>query len=413
MSSQSIEPGKAMESRGGGELPRPATDPLVESAPADEAEVELPADVLSQLDEEVEAEEAEEALSELQELLVGQERDDIQRLEGAVSGFIRTMINEEHLSTMVGAMVKEAVARQVVALHDEMGEEAGRLVVSAFRRELAIKKADMPEMVAPFLGHAVSDAIERSQDRMRSEVAKSIRGILAREVSVQRGELPEQLRQVVKNTVSAVARQVLTEMRPEAESMVAVAVEKEIAVHRGELAERIQPYVEDAVAQEVRLCGNRITRELEPVLDERIAHLLEIGRKRLGDTMTEALLPQVRQHLLANQERLVPFVQDTVEELVQDGIRTEVGRSMTDYTREVRQETRAAHRNHQLIIGLVLAIGVLAGSLYLLFSGFSERLQKANDRILKLEGALEYQGTAGIEDMPSRSPRRLRTTHLD
>jgi type I restriction-modification system DNA methylase subunit len=133
------------------------------------------------------------ALQELQKLLVGSERNTINKLEGVVNGFINSVINDEKLDALVTSTVNEALNRHINSMRGDIDKEAKRLIVEAVEREITIRRGELPDEVRSPVDKAIRERIARAEKNIAAILEPVFENILKKFAEDGKKEIVEQL----------------------------------------------------------------------------------------------------------------------------------------------------------------------------------------------------------------------------
>jgi hypothetical protein len=133
------------------------------------------------------------ALQELQKLLVGSERNTINKLEGVVNGFINSVINDEKLDALVTSTVNDALNRHINSMRSDIDKEAKRLIVEAVEREITIRRGELPDEVRSPVDKAIRERIARAEKNIAAILDPVFENILKKFAEDGKEEIVEQL----------------------------------------------------------------------------------------------------------------------------------------------------------------------------------------------------------------------------
>jgi hypothetical protein len=176
-------------------MPDSSTDPQSAAATP-----ELPPDTLGPEDDE-------EALAQLQELLVGDERQTVARMEEALVGFIRGVVRNRSLDDLLQRITAEAVRERLREVEDEIPRRVADRVDEALERELSVRRGRLPDAVAPLVDDAVSEHISLTERHLPSFLQPAFRetvdGLVAEGKRQITDELTPEVLQIVRKRVEA------------------------------------------------------------------------------------------------------------------------------------------------------------------------------------------------------------------
>jgi hypothetical protein len=194
--------------------------------------------------EEAIGEEEEAAFAQLQDLLVGSERRNVERLESAVTGFISAVVRDHDLEELLEEITNRAVRERLEELRLEMPRQTARLVDEALSRELAIRRGDLPEQVGPVVDEAVAEHIRLGERHIRrflepvlAEVVRDL-GAEGRQRLTQ--ELSPQVLEIVRKRVEANRARIDGVVRDVVEEMVGGALRASAGRHLLSLVEQVR-----------------------------------------------------------------------------------------------------------------------------------------------------------------------------
>ncbi|MHC4870682.1 MAG: hypothetical protein ACYTFY_02450 [Planctomycetota bacterium] len=158
-------------------------------------------------------EEDEHAFSELQDILVGNERKTIKRLEGAVKGFLTAVVNDEELEELVTSNVNSSINRHINNMKDKISIRLKELTEEAIVREFAVQRGTLPDRVAAPVDTAIKERIKMAEPHIEAVIKPVFDKILREFVESGKTEINEQLYPEVSRVIEEKVKQNLPQVK--------------------------------------------------------------------------------------------------------------------------------------------------------------------------------------------------------
>lgn len=135
----------------------------------------------------------EQALKELRSILMGKERSAINRLEGAVTGFISSVIRDDHLDQLVTRIIHDAVDQHMMTIRDDMRTKSQQIVNEAIEREVNTRRGTLQDQINPFVEDAVAERMTVARRNINAALDRTYEDVIERLSEVGRKKVVNEL----------------------------------------------------------------------------------------------------------------------------------------------------------------------------------------------------------------------------
>ncbi len=161
------------------------------------------------------------------------------------------------------------------------------------------------------------------------------------------------------------------------------AITREFLIMRGTLPEKVAPSVDLAIKERIKVANTNIEAIMEPVFKKIIDDLIAKGKQEICNQLYPEVSRAIEEKVSENLSSVRDFVAETIDAILREGMRTEVGQQLANMVDYVTHQAVAKHRKiTYLTIGISAFILILT---FLFMHQQGKKMDSLRNKIQNIE----------------------------